>query len=257
MNNKENGSSTAAGTPRYALLDTIRGVTLLSMILYHGAWDAVYLLGADWSWYDTAPGFYWQQSICWTFILLSGFCVNFSGRLVRRGLVISAAGLLVTAVTLAVLPEDRVVFGVLTLLGACMLLTAPLKRTLEQYSYIGLFLSAALFFLFRNVNSGYAGFGGLRLFAFPRSWYRGMAATFLGFPDPTFFSTDYFSLLPWLFLFLCGFFLGRILLQNGALRAPVWRRSLPVFAWMGRHSLLLYLLHQPVLYAGVLLIGLG
>ncbi|MBQ9644441.1 MAG: DUF1624 domain-containing protein, partial [Lachnospiraceae bacterium] len=39
-------------TRRYHLLDGIRGITLISMILYHAAWDAVYLLGADWPWYQ-------------------------------------------------------------------------------------------------------------------------------------------------------------------------------------------------------------
>ena len=259
--------------PRYALLDGIRGITLCSMILYHAAWDAVYLLGADWPWYGGAAGFLWQQSICWTFILLSGFCVNFSRRLLRRGLLVSAAGALVTAATLVALPQDRVVFGVLTLLGACMVLAAAgrsVNRRLcrrgageketaagekKQVLWIfALVMSAFLFFLFRGVNAGYAGFGALRLFSFPQGWYRGMAATFLGFTDPVFFSTDYFSLLPWLFLFLCGLFLGKLCLRGGALQNGIWKKRLPAFDWMGRHSLLLYLLHQPLLYLLVLLI---
>ena len=45
---------------RYALLDTIRGVTLLSMILYHGAWDLVYLYGVDWQWYRGKGAYLWQ-----------------------------------------------------------------------------------------------------------------------------------------------------------------------------------------------------
>ena len=57
----------------------------------------------------------WQQSICWTFILLSGFCIPFSRRLLRRGLEVFGAGALVMLVTNLVLPEDRVIFGVLTL----------------------------------------------------------------------------------------------------------------------------------------------
>ena len=56
---------------RWAALDNLRGLTLLSMIAYHACWDMVYLFGADWGWYRSAAAYVWQQSICWTFILLS------------------------------------------------------------------------------------------------------------------------------------------------------------------------------------------
>ena len=58
---------------RLQLLDVIRGITLLSMIAYHGSWDLVYLAGVNWPWYHSKEAFLWQQSICWTFILLSGY----------------------------------------------------------------------------------------------------------------------------------------------------------------------------------------
>ena len=64
-----------------------------------------------------------------------------------------------------------------------------------------------------------------------------------------FYSTDYFALLPWLFLFWAGYFLHFCM---GRQRMEPLRRSVcPALGWMGRHSLLLYLLHQPVIY-GVL-----
>ena len=39
---------------RWAALDNLRGLTLLSMIAYHACWDMVYLFGADWDWYASA-----------------------------------------------------------------------------------------------------------------------------------------------------------------------------------------------------------
>ena len=57
---------------RYAGLDTLRGVTLVSMMAYHACWDLVYIFGMDWDWYGSFGAYLWQQSICWTFILLSG-----------------------------------------------------------------------------------------------------------------------------------------------------------------------------------------
>ena len=60
---------------RYRLLDELRGLDLISMMLYHGMWDVVFLFGVAQKWYTGRPGFVWQQSICWVFLLLSGFCL--------------------------------------------------------------------------------------------------------------------------------------------------------------------------------------
>ena len=73
-----------------------------------------------------------------------------------------------------------------------------------------------------------------------------MATAYLGFPFPGFRSTDYFSLVPWLFLFLTGYFLFRLTGQRLA-AAPDLGRCVPLEA-LGRRSLLVYMLHQPVLY---------
>ena len=62
---------------RSARLDAIRGWALVSMIAYHASWDLVYLFGLDWPWYHSFGAHVWQQSICWTFLLLSGFCWSF------------------------------------------------------------------------------------------------------------------------------------------------------------------------------------
>ena len=107
-------------------------------------------------------------------------------------------------------------------------------------------LSAALFVLTQSVNRGYLGFEGLRLAALPGELYRNMATAYLGFPFPGFRSTDYFSLVPWLFLFLTGYFLFRLTGQRLA-AAPDLGRCAPLEA-LGRRSLLVYMLHQPVLY---------
>lgn len=121
-----------APASRYALLDELRGLDLVSMMLYHACWDMMFLFGIWMDWYAGMPGRLWQQTICWVFILLSGFCLPLGHRPLRRGLIISGAGVLVTAVTLLFMPEDRVVFGVLTLLGAAMLITGLLQPLLQK-----------------------------------------------------------------------------------------------------------------------------
>ena len=73
---------------RYQVLDAIRGCALVSMILYHAAWDLVNMFGVDWPWYRGFAAHVWQQSICWTFILLSGYCWALGRRQLRRGLTV-------------------------------------------------------------------------------------------------------------------------------------------------------------------------
>ena len=130
---------------RYALLDELRGLDLVSMMLYHGCWDLVNLFGIQADWYYGLPGHLWQQSICWVFILLSGFCVQLGHHTLRRGAQVFGAGALVTAVTLLFMPEDRVVFGVLTLLGSAMLLTGLLEKPLRRIPPAAGFAIPAIF----------------------------------------------------------------------------------------------------------------
>ena len=142
---------------RYAILDELRGLDLVSMMLYHGCWDLVNLFGIQADWYYGLPGHLWQQSICWVFILLSGFCVQLGHHTLRRGAQVFGAGALVTAVTLLFMPDDRVVFGVLTLLGSAMLLTGLLEKPLRRIPpAAGFAISAVLFALTRNVSAACA-----------------------------------------------------------------------------------------------------
>ena len=235
---------------RHHDIDTIRGCALVSMIAYHGCWDLVYLYGFDWAWYRSFGAYVWQQSICWTFILLSGYCFFLGRRPVRRGLVTFAAGGLVSAVTAVVMPENPVFCGVLTFMGMATLLSVPVKSLLRRLPpRLGLGASIALFMLLRDVNEGFLGFEGMRLTALPEGLYRNLFTTWLGFPPAGFVSSDYFSLLPWVFLFWTGLFLYRL---HPGERKPGLR--LPVVTAMGRHSLLVYLLHQPVIYGLLMMI---
>ena len=234
---------------RYALLDELRGLDLLSMMLYHACWDMMFLFGIWMDWYAGMPGHLWQQSICWVFILLSGFCVPFGRHMLRRGATVFAAGALVTAVTLVFMPEERVIFGVLTFLGTAMLLTGVLEPLLKKVMpAVGLAVSAVLFAVCYPAGLGWVGLGGWKLML-PQSLYANYLTAFFGFYPDWFYSADYFGLLPWLFLFWAGYYLHKAV---GRRRMELLRRPVcPALGWMGRHSLLLYLLHQPVIY-GVL-----
>ena len=236
-------------TCRYPQLDVLRGVALANMICYHAVWDLVNLHGLELSWYDDWPGFLWQQFICWSFILLAGFCQPFSRRPRGHGVQLLAAGALVTAVTLAVLPEDPIFWGVLTFLGAATLLADWLRPLLGRCQpQWGLLACVVLFGLTRQLESGLvAGYA-----VMPEALYHtGHLGNFLGFPEAEFVSSDYFPLLPWLFLYGAGWFL-HALWQSGEEHETPGKFPFPVLRWMGRRSLVIYLLHQPVLYGALL-----
>jgi uncharacterized membrane protein len=239
---------------RLHFLDALRGFTLINMIAFHGLWNLVYLFGLKARWYVGTPGYLWQQWICWTFITLSGFCWSFSRNHLKRGAMVFGGGLIVTAATCIAMPESRIVFGVLTCIGSCMLLMIPAEKLLKKVpAVVGLAVSFGLFVLLRNVSTGSLGFEGLLLCPLPDSLYRNLLTAYLGFPPRSFFSTDYFPLLPWFFLFVTGYFLFRLLDSRHLNEKLFAKGNVPVLNWLGRHSLIVYLLHQPILYGLCLL----
>lgn len=233
------------------MLDAMRGLTLISMIAYHTVWDMVYIFDVKWDWYKSDMAYIWQQSICWSFILLSGFCWSFGKVKWKRTLTVFLAGIVITVVTLIAMPQERIIFGVLTFFGTAMFLMIPLDKILSKCKpAIGFVISFLLFLAVRNANEGELGFEGIVLMELPDGWYRGWLATYLGFTESSFFSTDYFSVLPWIFLFITGYFLHGIMKQKGWFvylekGKRVWLENL------GKNSLWIYMLHQPIAY-GVL-----
>ena len=230
---------------RFPLLDSIRGAVLISMILYHATWNFVYIYGMKWSWYQSRAAYLWQQSICWTFILLSGFCFSLGKRHLKSGLLVFGSGVLVTVATLIAMPQNRVVFGVLTCIGSCILLVTLGEKVINKIPPLwGVILCFGMFLFTKNINAGYMGSG----IILPKSWYQNYLTTYLGFPFPGFFSTDYFSLFPWLFLFLTGVYLYGMVEKKQWWGSSFWQIKIPLLNFLGRHSLLIYLLHQPIIY---------
>ena len=147
------------------------------------------------------------------------------------------------------MPDSRILFGVLTCIGSCMLLMIPAEKLTEKIpASFGAIFSFCLFLLLRNCGSGTLGFEQLVICRLPEAIYRNNLTAYLGFPHRSFFSTDYFPLIPWFFLYLTGYFLFRIGHQNGWNVRLFARGRFPLLNALGRHSLLIYLLHQPVLY---------
>lgn len=236
------------GTQREHLLDALRGAAVCSMTAFHFCYDVFLVLGRDPTWYEQPSVFLWQQSICWTFILVSGYVRRWgSGGALRRGLLLNLCGVLVTLVTRLAVPEETVRFGVLSFLGCATLLLLPLEKPLGRlHPAWGLAVSALLFALLRQIAEGWVGLGPWRL-TLPTALYTPLLTPF-GLPFPGFRSSDYFPLLPWFCLYLCGYFLQPLLHS-----LSVWRelavKKIPLLSWIGRKSLWIYLLHQPLCMA--------
>ena len=231
---------------RCCLLDMLRGVTVINMILFHAIWDLVYLFGMNWNWYSGQGAYIWQQGICWSFILLSGFCSGMSRHLFRRGLTVFGLGAGITLITALFMPENLILFGVLTLIGSCMLIMAGCRNILKKIpAPLGIIISFMLFAFTKHVNSRFLGIFSHELFSLPSGLYRNYLTAYLGFPQKSFYSTDYFSLIPWLFLFLTGFFIYQ---ASGQKILNIKWKGIIFLNFIGRHALEIYALHQPVIY---------
>lgn len=232
---------------RYDLIDTIRGIAIISMVIFHFCYDVFMVYGRDPSWYGTPVVHVWQQSICWTFILVSGFVWQWgrSGN-VRRGIMLNVWGLVISGVTVLAMPAEAVWFGILNCIGCAVLLMIALEPALKRIpAVVGMLVSFALFVVFKNVQLGYLEWpGGFRL-DLPDWLYDCYVLTPFGFPFPGFRSSDYFPILPWLFLYICGYFLNRIVMALRPLQS-VARHGVAPLSAVGRYSIWIYLVHQPV-----------
>lgn len=244
--------------PRVWQVDALRGLALLNMLAYHFLYDWVYLFGLRADWYRIGyPGVHlWQQAICWTFLLLSGYSLHWARRPFQNGLRLAGCAAVLTAVTAVAMPEQAIWFGVLHLDACAVLLTAALQKPMGRVPpAVGLGVSALLFALTDQLPYGFLGFEKWRLAALPAALYRGNCF-WLGLPDlQRFSSADYFPLLPWLFLFWCGWYAARLAApQPSAQGAPALLRPLCL---AGRHTLALYMLHQPAIYGALWLLRAG
>ena len=234
---------------RYHLLDAIRGLALLGMILYHFCYDLTDIFNVSLEWFSGQGIYYWQRINCSVFIILSGICAHFSRHLLKRGLTVSLWGAAISLFTLLFMPEQQILFGILTFLGLMMIFTA-LAQPLLQYSKkeprFFLALALVLFLISYYVPQGYFNFI-FQQVPIPDSWHNlSFFSNLLGFKTEQFSSADYFPLLPWSFLYLSGYFFWLLLKPD---RRRLLGLKIPFLSFIGRHSLLIYLVHQPLIYA--------
>lgn len=217
-------------------LDALRGICVLGMVAIHAAFDLVDLLQVV-SWQFPPLLAFVQNWGGVLFLLISGICATLGSHSVRRGLIVFTCGMIVTAVTMGLyllgFADQSIIiyFGVLHCLGVCMMLWYLLRR-LPTWALgtLGSVLAAVGLIL--------------RRFTVDTPWLIWLGLTFPGFA-----TADYFPLLPHLGFFLLGAFLGRTLYRKRESllpNVPVCNPLIRFACFCGRHSLTIYLLHQPV-----------
>lgn len=232
---------------RYHLADGIRGIAVINMVLYHFLYDVYVVYDRLPAWCDMPAVRLWQQMICWTFILISGFVWTWGKtKNLRRGLALNLLGFLFSFITVTVIPEQAIWFGLLNFMGCAVLILLPLEKMLEKIpAACGLAVCFLLFLLCRRIQYGQIGIAGRLQMKVPDLLYDIRILTPLGFPYRGFHSSDYFPLLPWIFLYLCGFYFNRIFMRHDTWQVFT-RRRLPFLSALGSKTLWVYLIHQPL-----------
>ena len=164
--------------------------------------------------------------------MLCGVSSNLSKNNLKRGLITAGVAAGITLVTYLIKMPIR--FGVLHLLACCMLLYALTEKLLRKLPAVPGLLVSVLLAVLSDLATKHIAFDSRHL------WI-------LGWPYEGFVSYDYFPLLPWVFVFLSGVFAGRLFL-NSSLPSRVSGIRIPPPEFIGRHALVIYVVHQPLLF---------
>lgn len=225
-------------------IDVLRGGAICLMIVYHFSFDLRYFraIAADFEHDPFWLGF--RALIVTSFMALVGVSLVLADvagtsrvKFWRRIALIAACALAATIGSYLVFPRRYIFFGILHCIAVASVLAWPLVRRPRAAVAAGLAIVAA----------------GLTL-SHPAFDHR--ALSWLGFTTMKPATEDYVPLAPWLGVVLIGIGIGRALVATQfravapLAAAPAWLR------WLGRHSLAVYMIHQPVLL-GLLWVVLG
>ena len=239
---------------RYTVLDALRGFWIILMIFYHTLWDLVYMFDVNIPWFSTTTAHIFQLSIRWAFILISGFSWHLGRKKLKRSLIVIGASVLISLITLIFTYDARILFGVLSLLGISMLVAIPLDKVFSKiHPVVGILLMSALFILTYYIPRGYIGVGDFEFFKLPSFLYCNSITACFGFHPRGYYSADYVPILPWIFMFFIGYFLYLFFKKYNILKVLKAFRVKPL-EFIGRYSLIIYMVHQPWVYGILLLI---
>lgn len=240
------GPETARGDGRVGVFDVVRGFSVVSMVGFHLCYDLAYLAGASLPWFSGALMYAWRCSISWAFLFVAGCMCTLSRSNWRRGGVYALFAALIFLVTWVAGVDVPISFGIIFCMAASTLLYAVLERLgAAPRGYAAAAVLVVLFLLSLNVPWGTFGIGPISV-GLPRGPYDTGALAWLGFPSASFSSGDYYPMLPYTLLYLAGASCAAVWTRRGY---PAWAREAHVapLTWAGRHALLVYVIHQPLL----------
>jgi uncharacterized membrane protein len=237
-------------------VDEIRGLCVLLMVFFHAFFVGGFLF--DVSLFAMLFEFFEpvQPFFAGIFVFICGLSCRLSHNNLKRGLLLAGTAILLsaamwTAVYWRLVSNDSLIwFGVLHCLASCILLYVLFLPTLRFFPpWLGILLNTLLFILCWHLpfaKGGYLGIAGVF------EWHLPIAAvdTPWLYPFglcPVSPCADYFPLLPWFFCFLAGTYTG-IWAKKGKFPKSFYRKRFSAFSFIGRHALIIYLLHQPLVY---------
>ena len=233
---------------RIHLLDELRGFAVLLMIGYFFLKILALLSPTqqNLSLIDAVNPY--QPILPILFISISGMAIQMSRHAIKRGLILTVLSIVFTLVSLVVLSGTPIYFGILHQLAFCVLFCLAVHPLLGYISpVVGFIFSLAIFILTYPVSDGYIGFQGLVSIDITALQGDNVLLYPLGLLSTPLSTFDYFPIFPWFFLFLAFTFVGTYAAEG---RFPEWttKMHLRPLAFVGRHSLLIYVLHIPLLY---------
>jgi len=213
---------------RFWEIDSLRGIAIIMMIVFHFLFDLNFFGIFQ---INVFEGF-WEifGKITFTiFLVLVGISLNISSSSnIKRGLKIFSWGMLITLVTYLVIPYAYVRFGILHLIGISVIISYPFLR----FKYANLAIGAIIIAIGLYLQTLTFNFSFL---------------IWLGFKPTEYFAVDHFPILPYFGIILIGLFLGKILYPNSERKFKIPNVSIPFLEFLGKHSLVIYLVHQPLL----------
>lgn len=245
------GSSDQKARPasgRVGAFDVVRGFSVLSMVMFHLCYDLKFISGVSLAWFEPPLQDIWRVSISWTFLFVAGCMCLHSRSNLKRALQYGLVALAIWAVTTIAAVDVPISFGIIYCVAACTLVSAILQHlNALPRGYVAAAILFAVFLALQGLPDGHVGIGALSV-ELPGALYDLNGLAWLGIPGPGFSSGDYYPLLPYLMMYLCGAAAASRWKRDGY---PQWAREahLAPLTFMGRHALAVYVIHQPLLLA--------
>ncbi|MFZ5985620.1 MAG: heparan-alpha-glucosaminide N-acetyltransferase [Bacillota bacterium] len=216
----------STGINRIWEIDLLRGILIITMIVLHALYDLEFFYNVPIG-YSTGMVNIIRVMDATSFILVSGISTSFSRSSFKRGLLVISAALSITLVSYMFNNDYFIVFGILHLMGICMISSPLLKKLPAMWLFVISFILASTNFIIPHINVTNNYF-----FMF-------------GLHNSNFASSDYYPLLPWAWAFVFGVALSKLIYKE---RKSIFNYTIkdnPV-SFLGRNSLWVYIIHQPV-----------